>query len=162
MHGPRFLHSPVGNTYMNEIGEGNIDTYMQHKRGWGPNLRENCWVRFTRCSPVPCSRDCSGKVQQGNRRFSVREAFPHGDHQQLALSFTSCSDPHPHPSCSSPSPLCGIIKHAGSALLRDAEKEVCVVLLGQSESQVSRLFRSGAVVSQSFIKTGILQTEKKY
>lgn len=142
MHGPRFLHSPVGNTYMNEIGEGNIDTYMQHKRG--------------------CSRDCSGKVQQGNRRFSVREAFPHGDHQQLALSFTSCSDPHPHPSCSSPSPLCGIIKHAGSALLRDAEKEVCVVLLGQSESQVSRLFRSGAVVSQSFIKTGILQTEKKY
>lgn len=50
MHGRRFLHSSVGNTYMNEIGEANIATYMQYKRGWGPNLRESCWVRFNSCS----------------------------------------------------------------------------------------------------------------
>lgn len=28
-----FLHSSEGNTYMNEIGEANIDTYMQYKSG---------------------------------------------------------------------------------------------------------------------------------
>lgn len=37
----------------------------------------------------PRSVDCSGTVWQGNKRFSVTEAFSHGDHQQLALSFTS-------------------------------------------------------------------------
>lgn len=39
--------------------------------------------------PWPRCVDCSGIVWQGNKWFSVTEPFSHGDHQQLALSFTS-------------------------------------------------------------------------
>lgn len=93
----------------------------------------------------PAAETVLEKCSRATRGFQLQKHFHMGivNNWLFPSPHTVTPPPPPHPSCSSPSPLRGIIKHVGSALLlQSAEKEVLVVLLGQSEGLSQVLYRA--------------------
>ena len=82
-----FIHPSAINQWVNRWMKS-MKSYKKKKETGAEPERQHVG-RVHQLLPSPRSVDCSGIVRQGNKWFSVTEPFSHGDHQQLALSFTS-------------------------------------------------------------------------